>query len=245
MIDKAFILGEIQRSAQGGRALGQNRFCKETGIKLHEWRGRYWARWGDAVIEAGLLPDTWQSALDEEYILKTLLGTTRSLRRLPTNSEILLQRRSDSSYPSPKAIRRLGKRDELKAKLLSYSSEHEAYADLTEIISLTHTEEISEKAEKFEGVRHTSGYVYIIKAQSCHKIGSTGAPYRRAAEIANQSASGAELIHCIRTDDPEGIEAYWHRRFASKRLNGVNKQSGEWFALSNDDLRAFSLRKWT
>lgn len=76
-----------------------------------------------------------------------------------------------------------------------------------------------------------------------HKIGCTRAPYRRVAEIANQSANGAKLLHLIATDDPEGIEDYWHRRFKDKRIVGINKPSGEWFQISAEEVEAFKRRK--
>lgn len=245
-MDRHFILSEIQRTSVDGRGLGQIRFANETGIKSSDWLGKYWARWGDALREAGLAQNEWNAAYEEQHVLASLLQLTRKLGKFPTKYELNLAQKSDATVPGYKAVVRLCSRPELKNKLLQFCREHREYQDIESIIeSLPVSGKLSGEFAEFDtsGNSSSNGYVYLIRAQAVFKIGSTRAPYRRASEIANQSASGAELIHLISTDDPEGIEDYWHRRFSAKRIAGINKQGGEWFSLISDDVKAFKRRK--
>jgi hypothetical protein len=47
-----------------------------------------------------------------------------------------------------------------------------------------------------------------------------------------------KLIHQISTDVPIGIEEYWHKRFNNKR------KRGEWFELSDLEVRIFKKRNF-
>ncbi|HUD56132.1 MAG TPA: GIY-YIG nuclease family protein [Terracidiphilus sp.] len=155
-------------------------------------------------------------------------------------------KRKSFQLPSDNAIRRqIGEKAAVIRTLIEFCEGKDEYSQTLAVCEAADTVRREAPADSDpEVMREDLGYVYLIRAQGSYKIGCTRAPYRRAAEIANQSASGAELLHLISTDDPEGIESYWHGRFAEKRLNGVNKQSGKWFSLTASEVKAFKRRKF-
>jgi hypothetical protein len=60
------------------------------------------------------------------------------------------------------------------------------------------------------------GFVYLMKHGRHYKIGKTNATGRREYELAIQLPEKLRTVHVIKTDDPDGIEGYWHKRFAGE-----------------------------
>ena len=83
------------------------------------------------------------------------------------------------------------------------------------------------------------GYVYMLRSGKHYKIGFTNSPVRRFREVRIELPSETVQVHTVETDDPKGIEAYWHKRFAGKRI-----RDSEWFELSADEVRAFKRPKY-
>ncbi len=238
--DKDHIIGEIQRTAKanGGVALGWRRFEEVTGIRYYDWYGQYWARWGDAVREAGFEPNRMNAACDDGYLLDQLALLSRRLGRIPTQGDLLLARKSDPEFPSEKVFRRLGAKPRRAAHMLAYCEANSGYEDIAAlwrgVPAAGPTAEIADADRAATAV----GYVYLVKhgTRREYKIGRTNNPLRREGELGIQLPEKCQPIHYIKTDDPAGVEAYWHMRFADKR------KEGEWFALTAQDVGAF--KRW-
>jgi hypothetical protein len=238
-MDKAHIISEIRRTAKanGGVPVGWRRFEEETGIRRHDWYGTFWARWGDAVREAGFEPNRMSEAYTDGFLLEKLVLLTRSLGRVPTTDDLLLVTRNDSTFPSEKVFRRLGSKPQRALRVIGYCESNSGNDDVASLWRQVAMRE-SPRAEEAPFTAPVVGYVYLLKHGSRreYKIGRTNNVLRREGEIGIQLPEKVEPLHSIKTDDPAGVEAYWHARFASKR------KQGEWFALTAEDIRAF--KRW-
>jgi hypothetical protein len=239
---KEHILAEIRRtaSANGGTPLGQQRFIAETEIRDSDWFGKYWARWSDAIKEAGLTPNQFTAAYSDDHLIASLAALTKELGHFPVAGEIKMKARQDKAFPSHSTYERFdGKRD-VATRVRDWCLSHgdDQTANLCSAVLSASTGDIDDGTDRMSTSTNQVGYVYLVQHGSRreYKIGRTNNSLRREGELRTELPEKLEPIHKIETDDPAGIESYWHRRFADKRKNG------EWFALTADDVRAF--KRW-
>ncbi len=234
------ILDEIRRTAKanGGIPLGAARFTRDTGIRYYDWCGKYWARWSDALREAGFDPNILQGAYSDDVLMEKLVGLIRELGHFPASSDLRLQKRKDEFFPSHNVFtNHFGSISRLRQKVAEYCRTQHGFDDVVDLcgpIASDYGETPADEKPANEGI----GFVYLMKYGRNYKIGKTNARGRREYELAIQLPEKVRTVHVIKTDDPDGIEAYWHKRFASKRGNG------EWFRLDAADVQAFRRRKF-
>ena len=229
------ILEAIRKTAKanGEKPLGKRAFEVSTGFKESEWSGIYWARWSDALKEAGFTPtNTFNKRAEKFVLLEKLIPAIRHFGRLPTTLELRIYTKENPGVPNEKTLRNhFGAKEDLAIALFSYTNEN---AELQDIAALFKQYNFPEKETGKAIVNE--GHVYLFKSGAHYKIGKTDNLERRVKEVSVALPEALTIIHTIRTDDPDGIEAYWHRRFSTLRAKG------EWFKLSTSDIKAFKRR---
>ena len=229
------ILSEIQRIAKGngGQPPGARLFEQQTCIRESAWRGVHWARWSDAVAEAGFTPNEPLAKYDESLLLTKLAEAYRALGKVPASMELRIYRRSHPDFPYRAIMRHFSSTANMQRRLSDWASGDAAFADVAAMLA--------ERVPILEGESKpaTDGFVYLIQWGLNYKIGRGDQLERRVKQVRTGLPDSGALVHAIRTDDPPGIEAYWHRRFADRRA-----ENGEWFKLTRADVVVFKRRKF-
>lgn len=232
-MNKSEILDSIRRlaAASNGKAPGSQRVATETGIRRSDWYPKLWVRWSDAVREAGLRPNSLTVAPSDEDLIKRHIVLIRKLGRFPIESDLRLE----SNF---RGISSLGYKRERATKVLEYCRDNSGFADVIPFCEGVIRAKPSPREQSTAPSVRGLGYVYLVKHgnRAEYKLGRTLNPIRREGEIRLELPERLQPVHFIKTDDPSGVEAYWHQRFADRR------KQGEWFALTLDDVRAF--KRW-
>jgi len=219
---------------EDGKVIGEAVFIRETQISRYYWHGGFWRSWSAFQADAGHAPNEPTQKIDDEMLLRRLAEFTRDRKVVPTEADIVLKRKEDPSFPNKSCFRRWGSRDALLSKLAEYCEGKEQFRAVAQLLKRGISDNLDRRVDSLQ----IKGFVYLLRSGKYYKLGRTNAAGRRLRELAIQLPKKPDTVHVIETDDPEGIEGYWHHRFAEKR------QEGEWFALSSDDVKAFKKRKF-
>jgi hypothetical protein len=236
---KRHILAEIKlfSEASGGKPPGVLAFERETGIKESDWYPHLWLRRGDAVEEAGFTRNAFGTAFSDESLLEQYARLAHRLGRLPLQGELIRESKAKASFPSEKAFRRFGGKDKLIKAALAFCRTHAGFEQVLGFCEGAVNVENGDAGPQNEpNSKVAKGFVYLMKSGRHYKIGRTNSLGRRESELGIKVPVPPRTVHSIKTDDPVGIEAYWHNRFEAKR------GEGEWFNLSAEDVVAF--KRW-
>lgn len=219
---------------KGGNPVGIDVFTRETGISSYYWQGGYWRSWSAFQADAGHVPNSPTQRIADETLLQRFAELALERNEIPTQADLTLKKKEDPSFPDKHVFRRWGNQNALLAKVAEYCAGKERFLPVLELLKHGVSSSLDHRLDSLR----IKGFVYLLRSGKRYKLGRTNAVGRRLRELAIQLPEKPDTVHVIETDDPEGIEQYWHRRFAEKR------QGGEWFTLSAEDVSAFKKRRF-
>ncbi len=214
-------------------------FLSETGIKDKWLRTQPWFEgWNNLLQELGLATKSFQVPRSQPEAIARAVGALIAREgKWPTEDELVRERRRDDAFPSLKVIRPLRKSGALAELIVRAAASDATLASAAAIASSNlPIEPALDVSLANERVR---GYVYMLRSGRRYKIGKSNDPSRRWREVRLELPDETHQVHTIPTDDPSGIETYWHQRFATKRVRNT-----EFFELDAADVQAFKRRSY-
>lgn len=228
-----------QLSAAGKSHVGYRTFLAETGVKDRWLRTQDWySGWNSLLAEIGLTTQQFRTTrTPPEYIAKAVAALIARNGRWPTDDDIRKERKRDLTFPSESGVTAQRRSGKLARLLVELGSADEQYAEVA-AIAKRHAK-APEPLSADGPDERVKGYVYLLRSGRSYKIGKSNDPSRRYREVRLELPEETHQVHTISTDDPAGIEAYWHQRFAARRIRNT-----EFFNLVGEDVRAFKRRKY-
>ena len=229
----------------GGKPPGESQFFRQCGLTRRDLWAAGYDTYGAACEAAGLRANTFSvPRMSDDDLFRPLAALARAMGKFPPTGAFNVARKRDTNFPGLAAFKRRerqGPELSLREALLAWCRKTNEFSDVSELLGLTTTS--SPKQQRTATRQVVNGHVYLMRYGSggaVYKIGLTDNVSRRHAQLNMMAPQDVRIVHTIPTDDPQGIERYWHERFEPKRLEGKK----ELFRLTPDDVAAFRSRKY-
>jgi hypothetical protein len=220
--------------SNAGTPVGAKIFARETSISRYYWQGGYWRSWSAFQADAGHAPNRPTQKIPDETVLNRFARLTLEQGQIRRGADLVFKRKRDSSFSNKLCFRRWGDRDTLLAKVAEYCERRDEFLPVLKLLQRGTSANMDQRLDSLR----IKGFVYLLRSGKYYKLGRSNAAGRRLRELAIQLPQKPNTVHVIETDDPEGIDQYWHTRFADRR------EGGERFALTPEDVRAFKKRRF-
>ena len=229
----------IRRLAhERGGSVSLRVFLGVAGVSERWLRDQIWfAGWNQLVASLGIATRQFNTEkIGAAAVARVVARLAIELGRWPTEDDMRRARKRSADVPDLSVIRPLRRSGEL-ARMIVALGDTDSELAAASALAEPHVP-ATDSSENDSGVV-VAGYVYLLKSGRRYKVGRSNDPSRRFREIRIELPEESIQVHSIATDDPVGIEAYWHKRFAEKRV-----RSTEFFELCAADVKAFKRRKY-
>ncbi|MFA6002088.1 MAG: hypothetical protein WC828_08285 [Thermoleophilia bacterium] len=157
---KKKIIGAYNRLVKesGGKLVGTKVFMRETGFSPHYWRGGYWRSWSAFQADAGYTPNLPTDRIPDEVLLRRFAELALEIGSIPTQADLKLKRKEDSSFPSDSTYRRWGSLEALLTKVSEFCEEEDQFAPVFDLLKLGTSNSLDRRLESNE----IKGFVYLL-----------------------------------------------------------------------------------
>lgn len=244
--DRDDFIAKVRTAAaeNAGKPLGEPRFYQRFQLGRNDLWNAGFESYGAACAAADLQPNTLQRRLTDDEVLRPLALLARRLSKFPSKGAAEVERKRDAAFPSWESLTRRAKegpQSTLREVLHAWCEAQPEFGDVAALLQAATREPRRPSPRTARPV--VNGFVYLMRygtGGSVYKIGITDNVPRRHAQIRMMAPQDVRVVHSIPTDDPAGIERYWHERFQDKVVEGKK----ELFRLTPDDVAAFRSRKY-
>ncbi len=240
MLPEQFVMDTYRKQVNvHGKLLSQADFMRQTRISAYHWEGGYWRSWSEFQAALGFTPNKRKTKTPDGVLLRRYAELALELKRLPRYTDMKVRRRQDPSFPCDATYYLFGGHARFMLKLEAFCEGKPEFAPVAAMLDERRSQYIARQRNGTRGVR---GFVYLCRAGEpqlrTYRLGHERGGYKRVRRLAQRMRVLPDTIHVIDTDDPQGIESYWHARFRPYRM-GENVYHLDW-----NDVLAFRLRRF-